>query len=207
MAVLDMEAVAGGRSLRPAPMAGASAAAWSEMQRSLDDVAVTGVAVRPLLDRPVFEVATPQGIQLYEARDGKRVLIDAAMARRIALAGYSGTGPIKHVSLLTRPELAIREHQPPAWRVDFDDRSNSSFYVSQATGALLERRNDSWRAWDFFWMLHTMDYAKRTSFNHPLIVTAAFGVLWLAISGVYLLFKADSTSRRRSRRGRRPGSI
>ena len=78
-------------------------------------------------------------------------------------------------AMLSEPTLAIREHEDPAWRVDFADESNSSFYISQATGRLLERRNDTWRIWDVFWMLHNMDYANRTSFNHPLVVTAAFG--------------------------------
>ena len=39
-------------------------------------------------------------------------------------------------------------------------------------------------------MLHNMDYANRTSFNHPLIIFVAFGVLWLSTTGFYLLFKS-----------------
>lgn len=38
-------------------------------------------------------------------------------------------------------------------------------------------------------MLHNMDYAKRTSFNHTLIVTIRFGAVWLAINGSWLLFR------------------
>ncbi|HEX8257936.1 MAG TPA: hypothetical protein VF589_09900, partial [Allosphingosinicella sp.] len=85
----------------------------------------------------------------------------------------------------------------PIWRVDFGDEGNSSFYVSGTTGKLLERRNDSWRLWDFFWMLHNMDYANRASFNHPLIVAVTFGILWLTITGVWLLFKTGWRAERR----------
>lgn len=40
-------------------------------------------------------------------------------------------------------------------------------------------------------MLHTMDYADRISFNHPLIVTVAIGAVWLALTGLYLVFKTN----------------
>jgi hypothetical protein len=73
--------------------------------------------------------------------------------------------------------------------VDFDDAANSSYFVSGTTGQLLERRNDSWRWWDFFWMLHNMDYAKRTSFNHPLIIIVGVAAAWLAATGFWLLFR------------------
>lgn len=34
-----------------------------------------------------------------------------------------------------------------------------------------------------------MDYAKRTSFNHPVILMFGFAAVWLAITGVWLLFR------------------
>jgi hypothetical protein len=39
-------------------------------------------------------------------------------------------------------------------------------------------------------MFHIMNYGDRQSFNHPLIVTVATGVAWLALSGLILLFRA-----------------
>ena len=74
------------------------------------------------------------------------------------------------------PNLEAREHEGPLWRIDLGDPEQRSAYVSAQTGRLLELRGSAWRWWDFFWMLHNMDYAKRTSFNHPLIVFVAFGV-------------------------------
>ena len=85
--------------------------------------------------------------------------------------------------------LAVRDHALPIWRADFADERGSIYYVSGVTGEILERRTDSWRLWDVFWMLHTMDYAKRTSFNHPLIVLAGFASVWLAVTGFWLLFR------------------
>ena len=88
--------------------------------------------------------------------------------------------------------------------VEFADDANSTYYISGNTGAVLERRNDSWRLWDFFWMLHTMDYSNRASFNHPLIVTVAIGAVWLALTGLYLVFKTNWRSEARWLRRNQP---
>src|SRR3546814_6930338 len=91
------------------------------------------------------------------------------------------------------------------WRIDFADAENSSAYVSADTARFLVMRGDTWRTWDFFWMLHNMDYMERKSFNHPLIIFVAFGTLWLAATGFYLLFKSFTrTDFRWLRRRKKP---
>jgi len=200
MAVLDMETVAGGprppaQAVAPVP---AGSAAWPQVQRSLGMSPVTSLAVRPLLDRHVLEVGTDRGTRLFDAVSGQPLVVDESVARRVAQAAYAGTGRISRVALVRDRTLAIREHDVPAWQVDFADGENSSFYISESTGKLLERRNDTWRLWDFFWMLHNMDYANRTSFNHPLIVLVGFGIVWLAVTGFWLLFTTTWRPERRS---------
>jgi Na+-transporting NADH:ubiquinone oxidoreductase subunit F len=44
--------------------------------------------------------------------------------------------------------------------------------------------------YDFFWMLHTMDYVGRDNFNNPPIVTIGMATLWLSISGIVLLTRS-----------------
>lgn len=191
MALIDMEAVSGGAraaGITPPPVP-PGARGWAEARQLLRGGPVTAVSVRGLLDRRIIEVATPQGVRLFDAASGQPVAIDGALAARIASSAYAGPGRVNRVTALEELNLAVREHELPIWQVDFTDEQNSSFYVSATTGRLLERRNDSWRQWDFFWMLHNMDYANRTSFNHPLIVTVAFGIVWLAVTGLWLLFR------------------
>jgi hypothetical protein len=191
MALLDMETVAGGKARAPAaaPALPSGDSPWPEVRRFLGNQPITSLAVRQLLDRQVLEVATPAGLRLFDATDGRPVRVDGLLARKVAEAAYSGGGNVSSVMALRELELAVREHKLPIWRVDFADDANSSYYVSGETGKLLERRNDTWRIWDFAWMLHNMDYANRTSFNHPLIVTLALGVIWVAITGFWLLFR------------------
>ena len=61
------------------------------------------------------------------------------------------------------------------------DADNTHIYIDQATGAVAARRNDAWRRFDFFWMLHTMDYSGRDDFNTPWLI--GFSVLGLLSVG------------------------
>lgn len=83
--------------------------------------------------------------------------------------------------------LEVRAHAGPFWRVDFDDDDGTTVYLSDQTGEVLVHRNDTWRLFDIFWMLHIMDYTGRSDFNNPLVVMAGIGGLWMALSGIWLL--------------------
>ena len=189
MALLPMEDVAGGPRRDPPQVTALASDNWSSVQAALPKTPVTALSMRPLLDRQVYEVGTADGVKLFDAASGKPVAVGAILAGRIAAAAHPGNASVTRVQALDELTLAVREHELPIWRVDFADAKNSSYYVSASTGALLERRNDNWRVWDFFWMLHNMDYLNRTSFNHPLIIAVGFAAMWLAITGVYLLLR------------------
>jgi hypothetical protein len=60
--------------------------------------------------------------------------------------------------------------------------------VSAQNGQVVARRTDIWRLYDFFWMLHIMDYRGRVDFNHPLLIGASALALVLAATGCWLLF-------------------
>jgi hypothetical protein len=191
MAILDMDEVAGGQT-RSQPVFAERAAVrdrWKDVGRQLGATPITGARLSRFLGRQVYEVTTADGVHMFDAETGQRVSIDAALAENVARAFHPDDAIVRKVAPLDRLTFAVRDHELPIWRVDFKDSRNSSYYVSGTTGDLIERRNDSWRLWDFFWMLHTMDYAKRTSFNHPLIVVFAFAAVWLTITGLWLLFR------------------
>ena len=65
---------------------------------------------------------------------------------------------------------------------------------------MIARRNDVWRLYDFFWMLHIMDYRERSNFNHPLVIAASAGAVLLTLTGLVLLIPwiRRSLFRRRS---------
>ena len=129
------------------------------------------------------------------------ISVDESLARDIA--AMINEAPIRQASLLPKSTLETRDHEGAMWRIDFADAENSSAYVSLDTARFLVMRGDTWRTWDFFWMLHNMDYLNRKSFNHPLIIFVAFGALWLSGTGFYLLFKSFSRADFRWLRRRR----
>lgn len=187
MALLDADAVGGhgGGAMHAMPVATDGLA---------DPAKVTGgrpaqaLVLRDLAGQPTYEITDASGTRLVDATTGQPVRVDRALAEAVASHGVAD--PVVGATLLERANLEARDHDGPMWRIDFGDAAHSSAYVSATTGRHLVTRGDTWRTWDFFWMLHNMDYVSRSSFNHPLIIFVAFGVLWLSGTGFYLLFKS-----------------
>ena len=75
------------------------------------------------------------------------------------------------------------------WQVQFDDTFNTTLYLSANNGKVVTVRSTLWRIFDFFWMLHIMDYDEREDFNNPLLISfAAISVLF-CLSGILLLIQ------------------
>lgn len=140
-----------------------------------------------LQERPVYRLTHKSTTWLVDAKDGRPVKVDAATAGAIAAADYVGEGRAGTPEWLETATLEARGHEGPMWRVPFNDEDSTTLYVSAGDGRILERRNDSWRLFDIFWMLHIMDYTGRQDFNNPLVIMSAAGGLWIALSGFWLL--------------------
>ena len=138
--------------------------------------------------REVYVVSAAGGTAMFDADTGERISpISEQDARRAAGADFAGDERIVRAALLNR---APREAGGggPVWRVEFSDRDQTRLYVSPDTGEILARRNRVWRFYDFFWMLHIMDYEERENFNNPLVRTFAVTGLLFTLSGLALVF-------------------
>ncbi|MCD9028253.1 PepSY domain-containing protein [Luteimonas sp. BDR2-5] len=147
---------------------------------------VGGVSSAWLGGTPVYRIVDDAGTRLVDARSGAPLTPDPARVLRLAEASYTGPGRAGTPRLVERT-LETRSHPGAVWRVDFDDADDTTAYLSAETGEVLVHRNRTWRLFDIFWMLHIMDYTGRSDFNNPLVVTAGFGGLWMALSGIWLL--------------------
>ncbi|NNL89099.1 MAG: PepSY domain-containing protein [Marinicaulis sp.] len=137
---------------------------------------------------PVYEVITASGATLYDAESGDKISpIDEDTAREIAERDFDGDGEIVRIALLEETPQEYRRSLP-VWRADFNDKRNTRLYISPETGKVISRRNDIWRLYDFFWMLHIMDYDEREDFNNPLVKIASAAGLIFVLTGLYLLF-------------------
>lgn len=149
----------------------------------------TQITLRSMAGDPVFELADAHGaITLMDARSGEILSpLGEALARKVALYDYAGSGAISEAALIAEPAPEDRT-TAPVWRISFDDADETRLYVSPENGKVLARRTATWRLYDFFWMLHIMDFSEREDFNHPaLIAFAALSVI-VAASGLPLLW-------------------
>lgn len=160
--------------------------AWLVDYRRSD---VLDVTLMPLLDRWVYRIRFKDRVELRRADDGQRFEIDAAVIRRLSAAHYAGDAALRSIRLHAESTVEARK-AGAVWQAAYADAKRTSLYFSAADGRLVATRNDTWRLFDIFWMLHTMDYRGRDNFNNPLVILAATGALWLGISGGLLLFRA-----------------
>lgn len=128
---------------------------------------------------------------VYDARTGAPLQpLTQAQMRRMAAAQYRGEARLSSLRLLTEPAAVPQEYRGPlpVWQAVFADGEGTRFYLSPTSGRVLDVRNDAWRFYDFFWMLHIMDYETRENFNNPLLRTAAPTAFLMALAGWLLLF-------------------
>jgi uncharacterized iron-regulated membrane protein len=165
----------------------------------------TSVKLKNFLERTVYEVEAGDGIAMFDAMSGEKITpISEEAALSVARRDFAGEGKIATIELLREaPQEYARA--VPVWRASFDDRLNTRIYVSPDTGEVTARRNDVWRLYDFFWMLHIMDYEERKDFNNPLVRAAAITGLLFALTGIYLVI-VDLMRGRFLPRRKKPGN-
>jgi len=140
------------------------------------------------LGRPVYSLKGEAGTQnLVDARTGARLTpIDKDTALKIARADYAGSGKIKAVAWVEKGPIEVR-YAGPFWRVEFDQPKGYAVWVDPASGQVRAHRSSVWRLYDFFWMLHIMDYGQRENFNTPWLIAFAGSALIFALTGAGLL--------------------
>jgi hypothetical protein len=201
----DMDEVHGDYEKTPAPMLAAHAAYVSpvvalDSLRQREEVdSLLELHLVSILGRAHWLASYyPKGL---ERRHKKVLLVDALtgsprppLTREEAIAvahdGYSGKGKMARVEYLTEAgsHHEYRGQPLPAYAVFFADERRSTVYVSAEMGTVRKIRNRPWRQFDFFWMLHTMDYQGRDHItNWVLRVFSIFGLTTVA-SGFALFF-------------------
>ena len=145
------------------------------------------IELRTMLGRPVALVTAGEARpRLFDLQTGRLLSpIPAPLAIAIAEADHAGDLRATNVELVTE---AFPEYRGalPAWRVRFDDGANRSLYVAADTGAVTARRSTLWRAFDFLWSLHIMDFKNHEDFNTPLLIIATALALIVILTGIVM---------------------
>lgn len=127
--------------------------------------------------------------------------LDRDGARTIAERAYVGAAPAASVEPVANAAGEYRGKPLPAFRVAFDDDESTHVYVHARSGEITTVRTDTWRRFDWFWMLHVMDYDEREDFSHPLIQAAALLGVATALTGLALAvvtLRARAAARRKT---------
>jgi uncharacterized iron-regulated membrane protein len=163
---------------------------------------LTQIALRPVMGKTYYTVTTADERYLLDPESGEVISpLDEQTAREIARYHFAGDAAVINATLITsNPPMEIQTRGLPLWRIDFDDRFNTSFYIDPFDGALVTRRHQYWRIFDFMWMLHIMDYEDRSDAHNLLLITAQSTGLAFAISGLWLLFYSFSGRRKKNRK-------
>jgi hypothetical protein len=157
-----------------------------------------------MLDRPVYELTLQKdGVQSYvlvDAEAGQVISpIDEGTAKQIAQNDFAVAVDVRSVELVESvgSHSEYRGKELPAYRIVMDHPTDTAIYVSADRGVVTTRRNNQWRWFDFFWMLHTMDYQGRDNFNQWILKTVSIFGLVTILSGFVLWFKTSRLFRRR----------
>lgn len=158
----------------------------------------TGARLHWLLERPVYIVSAPNGAVILDVRTMTNLPPPSEQdIRRIAAARYNGAEPIIAVHRLQQVPFEIRGRTAPLWRVEFESWNRPTLYFSAQTGELLSRRHELWRAFDFLFGLHIMDYDAREDPNNPLLRVFSWAALTLMLTGAWLLIYSFPRRKRR----------
>jgi hypothetical protein len=101
---------------------------------------------------------------------------------------------LKEVTLVENTDgyHEYRERPLPAYAIAFEN-PDCTVYISSERGTFQTIRHDQWRAFDFLWMFHTMDYESRDDINNWLLrIFSIFGLLTV-LSGFVLYFISSRT--------------
>lgn len=169
---------------------------------------ISQIAYKFILDKEIY-IITSQGQEFaYDAQSGELLQdFNKTFIARVAKAHYLGSGEISNVELLRVIPREVSIKSPTVWQVKFDDTWSTTLYISSQSAQFITVRSDIWRIFDFFWMLHIMDYDEREDINNPLLIAFSASALVFTLSGIMLLFQSFRVKRKFKHKERRNFSL
>lgn len=189
MSAIPLDIVRGEHVIGPAPGAVPPADA-NELHLPLNQF--SSVSWQFFIDRTVLKVKRVDGaVDMLDPYTGLSLpTLDPVQATNVAQSRYLGGASVLEAELLHTIPAEVNHLSGAFYRVTFDDWSNTRFYVNAQTAEVRSVRSDIWQFYDFFWMLHIMDYDTRKDFNNPLLIVAAVIALGFTLSGLVLIYFA-----------------
>lgn len=197
MTVIPLDLVRGEVNMADRQNVSMPAGELSALLARIGAVNLNDVSLRELAGRKVVQVSRATGPdQIYDSQTGTLLSpIGAETAEKVALSDfdYRSSDALEGGVSVTSSDLLTEEpgdfrRALPVWQILLNDPDGTRIYVSPDTGQVLARRNDYWRVFDFFWMLHIMDYEDREDFNNPLLIVTTLTSTLFVFTGIILLY-------------------
>jgi Na+-transporting NADH:ubiquinone oxidoreductase subunit F len=142
--------------------------------------------------RSAFKLAMKDQVKLVDATTFQEIEISESLIKKIATESYAGGGELIALTKVSSRNDENRGMELPVWQLIYNDETSSTLYFSAITGEFQGVRTDSWRVFDFFMMLHFMDFTERGNFNNSLIIFFASLLVLFSLSGMLLISSSFS---------------
>lgn len=170
---------------------------------------LTKFKIVSVMGEPHYSIVYGKGVSarsiMVHTVSGKvRGPITEEESRSIAAGNMHERSDIESAEYVTDEMMSghheYREKPLPAWAITFKHPESVTVYVGANDGQVHAVRTNAWRAFDFLWMLHTMDFSGRDNINN--YVLRGFSILGIVtvLSGFLLFFVSSKTIRRIFRR-------
>ena len=141
--------------------------------------------------RLIYQVEknAPEKKLIFDALTGQPMTYITSTEALAIVVDRTKLSPTEAV-LINEPKTGseFRGRDLPLYKVTVTKPKKGIVYVDPVTGEIAAIRTKLWRAWDFLWSLHIMDYQERDDFSQWLLrLFSALGVLTV-LSGIILWF-------------------
>jgi uncharacterized iron-regulated membrane protein len=168
------------------------------------NIELTDIKLIQILSTPYYQISffdkttKSQKVRLANAKTGDlRTPLSHEEAKLLAQKHLIGQPEVSGIEYLTTTNghHEYRNNPLPAYAVTFAKPSPVTVYVATELGTVQKLRNNKWRIYDFFWMLHTMDYNTRSNFSNYVIRAFSIFGLFTILSGFVLFVVSRKTKK------------
>ncbi|KZN57537.1 hypothetical protein N473_06540 [Pseudoalteromonas luteoviolacea CPMOR-1] len=155
------------------------------------------IEYKHFLDTPIIKLNAEHTAYFHGKTGSLLPPPNQANIEQQAKAHFMGNADIAQATLMPVGPREV-QYRKDIWQVTFNDKVSTTIYLDSKSGQVITVRSTIWRIFDFFWMLHIMDYDEREDFNNPLLISFSATSVLFCISGLILLFQSPPWRRRRT---------
>jgi len=161
---------------------------FKNLDLSPEPIEIKDIKIKLRQGRPVYVLRKNNEDHVFDAKNGARLKpLTEAEIKLVANDYLTHSAAPVAIELLKSPVHEFKG-SIPVFKLDYESPESFTLYLSPMTGEFLSVRNTRWRIFDFFWMLHIMDYSERENVNTPWLRVLSFVSIIVGITGLVLIY-------------------